>query len=129
MRDLKPIDLDAVQGRCDAATPGPWCVGTTNAAETARFVSENGERPHVGAVWAEFCEVVMEADAQDGDLELVAHSRTDLPHAVAILRHLRELAILEFGLDYQHEAHGNNLANAVLSLTSGGEAHTGDRSA
>ncbi len=74
--------MDEAEKRCEAATPGPWPVEADCGVETW----------HSGACWT----VRLRRAEEDGDGTLVfwregdarfyAAARTDLPHALALLR-------------------------------------------
>jgi hypothetical protein len=67
------IDLDAVQARADAATPGPWRLTDGGWGE---FVQDSEGRE----LWA------LRHTPEVADAEFVAHARTDVPLLVAALR-------------------------------------------
>ena len=90
-------ELDAIEKRCNAATPGPW-----------RAQSE--ELNHHGVGWCVFCraedqhQTPAEADAHDRvllemngnfgnrleDVAFIAHAREDMPQLIAALRSERD---------------------------------------
>lgn len=74
----KRVDLDAVEARAVAATPGPW-----------------GLRDHEGlSAICHPCGWVLEdsADADMRDRRFIAHAREDIPALLAEVRALREVA-------------------------------------
>ncbi|WP_032376695.1 hypothetical protein [Rhodococcoides fascians] len=89
---MTALDLDAIQARADAATPGPWTAQTT------------GERG--GDHWyvCDAGEAIAHIAAQDGineaqrepDAQFFAHSRTDVVDLIARIREL-EAAIDSIG--------------------------------
>lgn len=82
------LDLDAIEARANAATPGPWCTDSWEIYQGTEYVA--------GAEWiGETCRAG-EMDDSRADAEFVAAARTDVPALVAEVRRLRaELAELE----------------------------------
>lgn len=72
------LDLDAIQARVDAATPGPWCWSWYD-----KWCGLNG--PFGGILYHHANWNVL-----DDDAEFIAHARTDVPQLVAELRMLRD---------------------------------------
>lgn len=83
------IDLDAIEARANAATPGPWFFDD-GLAQTGEFEYDRTRPPVIGG-----SEPVWEADVRDfSDLNsiFIAAARTDIPALVAEVRRLqREL--------------------------------------
>ena len=77
------LDLDAIQARADAATPGPWCTDSWEIYQGTEYVA--------GAEWiGETCRGRVDGLAQDrADAEFVAAARTDVPALLAEVRRLR----------------------------------------
>lgn len=80
--DITPEEMQAIQQRCDAATPGPW----DNAIE---IVPEGYALRAQGDPGASLLSVDQDGmgifDRKD-DATFTAHARTDLPRALAALR-------------------------------------------
>ena len=79
---MTPVDLDAIEARIAAATPGPWSSASGNTAtEPIRLRFNSGGR----------LEVVYEP-TWEADAELIAHAPTDLAALVAENERLRTVA-------------------------------------
>ena len=81
------LDLDAIEARANAATPGPWTF----------LPDQRLERRGLGILGPSFERVALmpePAGAHPADALFVAHARTDVPALVARVREL-EAAILE----------------------------------
>ncbi|MES2210997.1 MAG: hypothetical protein V4515_12595 [Chloroflexota bacterium] len=81
---MTDLDLDAVQARADAATPGPWRVvergGGPDADDGSSILwigYESGDRPEFA--WLD------PDEATDADAEFIAHARADVPALLARL--------------------------------------------
>ena len=72
-----PLDLDAIEARANAATPGPWTV--------SRSSSHPGER-HIEAGLGAGVYVAMDVGADDA--AFIGAARTDIPALVARVREL-----------------------------------------
>lgn len=93
------LDLDAIEARCDAATPGPW-----HATGRDDDPGDEGWRVNGGGVPGSASERAVAAcptysrhAAQD--MAFIAHSRTDVPALVAEVDRLRELTAPQPGGD------------------------------
>lgn len=80
------LDLDAIEARCDAATPGPWRDDETD---------NNGQRLIFGdnaddwiALLPHQCVESIRVE-RDRDAAFIAHAREDLPALVAEVRRVR----------------------------------------
>ena len=88
------LDLDAIEARAEAATPGPWInnrngVVIVESHPLAPTVSENSS-------W--------------DDADLIAHARTDVPALVAELRAARE--VVEAAVDLaERDGHKDDLCD------------------
>lgn len=75
------LDLDAIEARCNAASPGEWVV---NPFDRRKWVTTTAE--YSDEEWA---------NNRDSDADFVANARQDIPALVAEVRRLRmEVAIL-----------------------------------
>lgn len=90
------LDLDAIEARANAATPGPWLVvgpcgdcGRFHAAE-ARFEREVGEFGAYYASWHPAIDGCTPDGGREHDADFIAAARTDIPALVAEVRRLRE---------------------------------------
>lgn len=108
IQPAQPLDLDPIQARADAATPGPWGHFDGNDyADVAADYQQTGRgsyssRQQVARIEADWCfddpqrEDWDEDDAAAQavvDAEFIAAARTDVPALVAEIRRLRtELA-------------------------------------
>lgn len=92
-------DLDAIEARANAATPGPWCSS-----------SEYGYW-QIGPTSGDGCERLLDIDVGNSDnahhdAPFVAEARTDIPALLAYARELEaRVAGLENVLVEEHEAH------------------------
>lgn len=83
---LEDAELDAMQARVDAATPGPWVLGDPYADEYT-----NGREVPIWLADGALC-----ASPDDGaagqhrpaDADLIAHAREDIARLVAEVRRL-----------------------------------------
>lgn len=88
----EPLDLDAIEARCETAQPGPWTVdGSMNNRHVAtvgrhyiRTANRDGRSAH-----------------NSQTAEFIAHARTDVPALVAACR---QLAVLVHDLRDEVEA-------------------------
>ena len=97
---------EAIRSRCEAATPGPW--EATNERwngnwkdhiERGHSIFAPGREIHVAETWADFEEdddpIHVESTA---NADFIAHSRTDLPDALAeIARLTAQVEMLQGG--------------------------------
>jgi hypothetical protein len=72
------IDLDAIQARAEAATPGPWRLTDGGWGE---FVQDSEGRE----LWA------LRHTPEVADAEFIAHARADVPALVAELHAARKI--------------------------------------
>ena len=86
-------DLDAIEARLEAATPGPWTAQNLEA-----------DHGHQGIFWvsnlSEGSKTIAEVDANDDgvevvwsfkDAEFIAHARTDIPFLLDLVRKQEDL--------------------------------------
>ena len=109
--------LDDIEQRANAATPGPWCTDSWEIYQGAEF--------EAGAEW--IGETCRSGEMDDGraDAEFVAHARTDVPALLAEVRRLRAvldrtraLALLEAAdfLRDTHHQYGMNVQEIGTAL-------------
>lgn len=81
--ELQAQDLSSIQGRCDAATPGPWhsSVEGRDHVSGSSFI-RTGE----GSLRGEDIEL---SGASAADQDFIAHARVDVPRLLAEVRRLR----------------------------------------
>ena len=92
MTDPRDV-LDAIQQRADAATPAPWITFDTSSSDP----DLNDGLPHILMpeymramhAWNEIGYVSEDCPA---DAHFIAHARADIPHLVAALRAVLDLA-------------------------------------
>jgi hypothetical protein len=89
-------ELDAIEARANAATPGPWIskhvktVYTNGEVEHQVRSRENGK--HVAQIrFRASGDGTIGSDIEDRDVEFIAHARSDVPALVAEVRRLRDL--------------------------------------
>lgn len=76
---MSALDIEAALARCEAATPGPWRLGLQDRLQV---VVDNDNADEVADVgWG--------VAVGDEDAEFIAHARTDLPAALALLDQCR----------------------------------------
>lgn len=104
MSELSDAELDQIQRRADAATPGPWFVRFLDDVDAMSLVAVSTQ-PDTGQGerWPDFepstiiaATVVQEpryVDIEDGrwdeNAHFIAHARSDIPRLVAEVRRLR----------------------------------------
>jgi hypothetical protein len=94
----QPLDLDAIEARAAAATPGPWCTDSWEIYQDSEY------QPGISFWIGETCRADEENDGR-ADAEFVAHARTDVPAMAAEIRRLRaELAAVTALCDEQDMA-------------------------
>jgi hypothetical protein len=105
MSQLSDAELDQIERRTDAATPGPWFVRFLDDVDAMSLVAVSTQ-PDTGQGerWPDFepstiiaATVVQEpryVDIEDGrwdeNARFIAHARSDIPRLVAEVRRLRE---------------------------------------
>lgn len=77
---MKQLDLEAIQKRCDASTPGPW-------------VSHIEGRDHVGgdSVIVTGGEDIYLTGATSADQDFIAHAKQDIPLLIEEIDRLKQL--------------------------------------
>ena len=88
------LDLDAIEARAEAATPGPWHTQVTTACFD---VIQGGDR-HTDNRYISMMGVDSDPDGDfrdysesNADADFIAYARTDIPALVAELRAAREV--------------------------------------
>lgn len=78
----EPIDLDAIEARASAASPGPWQRGNRIGGPATELDDAQVYGP----------EMTIYDEGGHGweDAEFIAHARTDVPALVAEVRRLRK---------------------------------------
>lgn len=87
--DTAPLDLEAIQARCDAATGGPWFAASHNKRKDGiALVGVSGEQGtgHAIAVLAG-----IDVRQRHRDAVFVANARTDMPLLIERIRQLEYL--------------------------------------
>jgi hypothetical protein len=91
---LDYVELDAIEARCQAASPGPWKsfvrIVITGVATDFIRVSDNEDEPdmYVSRATAEGLR-----PASVRDLDFIAAARQDIPRLLAEIRWLRSHAL------------------------------------
>jgi len=86
----EPVDLDAVEALCEAATPGPWVLPVANVF---RVIAP--DEPHTNKKegicpaypWRIVCDMGV-PDGQGADARFIAEARTAVPALIARCREL-----------------------------------------
>lgn len=106
----KTLDLDSIEARANAATPGPWCTDSWEIYQGTEY------EPGISEWIGETCRG-MTTPAQDrADAAFIAAARTDVPALVAEIRRLRAELATERS---QHEftmRQRNNRSRRLLHL-------------
>lgn len=102
MSNDQPLDLSPIEGRCDAATKGPWRVTRTGVSDFAHdfsYIEADGtEFIEVAWKWPEagVCEARAERTGHANgvcgtmpDAQFIAHAREDIPALLAEVKRLR----------------------------------------
>lgn len=99
--DITPAELDAMQARCEDATPGPWHeddghIHSTPQSEAVdayinRLMNDPAFRSaetddQTNRPWTEVAHVSQDSPNFDADTEFLKHARTDLPRLLSALR-------------------------------------------
>ena len=93
-------DLDAIEARSSAATPGPWYAGAKHVDCGEVWVHTKNPPPvdRDGNPWHEDAEpsvICIGLDDSPEDAAFIAHAREDIPALVAYARRLEE-ALAEY---------------------------------
>lgn len=80
----QPLNLDAIEAREKAATPGPWCTDSWEIYQGTEY--EPGLSMWIG----ETCRGTSSPEQDRADAEFVAHARTDVPAMADEIRRLRQ---------------------------------------
>ncbi len=101
----RPLDLDAIEARANAATPGPWharglddescrnLIGVSTEPDTGLHETIGPrDGAHMVAVTMDHFHACHAAERWDEDAEFIAASRADVPALVAELRRERAAA-------------------------------------
>jgi len=87
MTQPQPLDLDQIEARANAATPGPWCTDSWEIYQGTKY------EPGLSAWIGETCRGTSSLEQDRADAAFVAAARTDVPAMAAEIRRLRaELA-------------------------------------
>lgn len=76
-----PIDLQAIEARANAASPGPWEWWTSNSWRRLK-----GDRGHVVEPFTSRGDGHPNLVVSDEDMEFIAHARQDIPDLLDELR-------------------------------------------
>ena len=79
----QPLDLDAIEARATAATPGPWCTDSWEIYQGTKY------EPGLSAWIGETCRGTSSLEQDRADAAFVAAARTDVPAMAAEIRQLR----------------------------------------
>ena len=94
------MNLEAIEKRCEAATPGPWTWEETEAEKAGKDWGDIGKTlnaPKGRNVLNAFGYDASYVNVSDADAEFIAHARSDIPALIAEVKRLNAELI-----DYQH---------------------------
>jgi hypothetical protein len=110
------LDLDAIEARAEAATPGPWRQTTSKRGYRDVLQTPDSYGDRMIAKIDQEAFIVSRRDARmlrcpNADADFIAHARIDIPALVAELRAAREVVEaaqkletdIESDLDWLHE--------------------------
>jgi hypothetical protein len=78
----QPLDLDTIEARTNAATPGPWCTDAWEIYQGTEY------QPGLSAWIGETCRGTSTPEQDRADAAFIAAARTDIP---ALLDQVRRL--------------------------------------
>jgi hypothetical protein len=115
------LDLDTIETRANAATPGPWCTDSWEIYQGSEY------EPGISTWIGETCRGMTSLEQDRADAAFVAAARTDVPALLAEVRRLRaRVAELEgpavearaalAALCYDLEDPGSNALGALYLL-------------
>ena len=92
---LTDAEIDAIEERANAATPGPWAAyGPMELHGGAYLYTEimtaPDNLPQIGETDSEGLMTARNRDNHENDAEFMAHARTDVPRLIATIRALRK---------------------------------------
>ena len=102
-------ELDQIRARADAATPGPWRYTYKDCQYhmSSCFIDREGDPDGVGIVTCDINQDNADLYATTGDMELIAHARTDIPALCAALeRAMEALEDLYYAADRRDRTQG-----------------------
>lgn len=80
-------DLQAIEERANAATPGPWETDSGGCCVYEAAFSTRDDTVLYGPV----AQVAISADGTRADATFIAHAQSDVPRLIAEIRRLRSL--------------------------------------
>lgn len=89
---MSALDLDAIRGRLDGLTGGPWRAVFPDHFENGVVIADDGDM------------AVAEVHGYSADAEFIAHAREDIPALVtAVVERDEQIAALQAQLDWHAE--------------------------
>ena len=99
---MSKLDLDAIEARCNAATPGPWAAcpyGIYIFAADGSMIADDGHNEDDPAFEGKnmVCQIRgagainsghRKRRSQADNIDFIAHARTDVPALIACIREL-----------------------------------------
>jgi hypothetical protein len=85
----KPLDIDAIEARANAATPGPWeAIDQKREHHEFKFVRSKTaiHKNDRGPSYAYEILSDEDYDTKSADMQFIAHARTDIPALIAAYR-------------------------------------------
>lgn len=85
----KPLDIDAIEARANAATPGPWeAIDQKREHHEFKFVRSKTaiHKNDRGPSYAYEILSDEDYDTKSADMQFIAHARTDIPDLIAAYR-------------------------------------------
>ena len=88
---LTPAELEAMQARADAATPGPWTVHNDARFDPDHYtISSPGNCPELDIRATEYVEHPFYGPQGKADADFIAAARADVPALLAEVRALQQ---------------------------------------
>lgn len=111
MNETKPLDLEVIEARCDAASPGPWTWKDWGAPLSEHWTLQAPPQARDGGPSKMYPDLgcpILQIEERDSrrlrDHEFIAHAREDVPALVAEVKRLRE-ALAPFAREWDALVH------------------------
>jgi hypothetical protein len=113
-------DLDAIETRTNAATPGPWCTDSWEIYQGTAYV------PGISMWIGETCRGTTSPEQDRADAEFVAAARTDVPALLAEVARLKRQREYLLGQLAKRDAESGREEAALRKLLASEEPICGD---